>query len=215
MPDNKEQEQFDFNDLKPFLLNLENFSGLLSNFLHESEIETKNYKNSNTLELRPVEIPEKYRKKWNIHQTDYLHLYKDGKKVNNHYYRVGGFSVDLRNRYFMIIKHVEAYYKDSITKDKKRKPHLEGRWVIIDKYGVEKVEFDSFDHGCIKGNGQVYSLKGSYYNIETGEKYCEGSSSMCSDDFIFIENNYNKDKSKRGVWKINLHDGSYEIFPKQ
>jgi len=33
-----------------------------------------------------------------------------------------------------------------------------------------------------------------------------------SKDFIFIDNNYTSDESKKGVLKINKKDGTWELF---
>ena len=111
----------------------------------------------------------------------------------------------------MLLKHVEAFYEDSITKIQADKPHLEGHWCIIDKNGVEKVNFKQFESPYMRG-GQVYSLDGKYYNIETGEFYGDSYHSLDSKEFIFIDNRYDKDHSKQGVMKINKNDGTYEVF---
>ena len=83
----------------------------------------------NNLELKLAEIDTEYKKKWNINQSNFLHLYKNGEKINNILYRVGMFGAKIEDGhilvedYFMLVKHIEAYYKDSITNDKSQKPH--------------------------------------------------------------------------------------------
>lgn len=163
------------------------------------------------IHLKPVKLDSDYSEKWNNNQHDFVHLYKDGIKVSDTLYRVGGFGAKLEDDYFMLLKHVEAFYEDNITKIKKDKPHLESQWCIIDKNGIEKVNFKSFKTPYLPG-GVVYSLESNYYNIETGEFYCYSSTSMESQDFVFLHNRYDKDEARRGVMKINKHDGSFELF---
>lgn len=163
------------------------------------------------LELKPIKLDPKYSKKWNNRLDDYLHLYKDGELVSDTLYRTGMFGGKVKDNYFLMLKHVEAIYPDDITKEKDRKPHLESQWCIIDKNGVERVNFKQFDNPYITG-GVVYSMNNKFYNIETGELYCHSYDSMRSDDYIFLNNAYDDDKSKRGVMKINKADGTYELF---
>lgn len=172
------------------------------------------YKIGGQLQLSPITINEDYRKKWNIHGHDYVCLTKGGELISNSLYRVGGFGGDITKKYFMLLKYVEAFYSDTITKDKKRKPHLEGRWCILDNNGVEKVEFNQFDSPYPVNDSCIYSLNQKYYNIETGEFYCQSYSSMSSGDYLFLDNAYDDDKSRRGVMKINKKDGTWELFPK-
>lgn len=166
------------------------------------------------LELNPITLNDDYRKKWNISCHDFLHLCKDGVKLNDTLYRVGGMGgmKDVGKDYVMLLKYEEALYPlDNIIKDKKSQFHLQDNWCIIDKHGVEKVVFESFQHGYLQG-GQVYSMDSKYYNIETGECYGDSYSTIKSEHFLFIENIYDKDKSKRGVIKINKKDGTFELF---
>lgn len=165
-----------------------------------------------TIELRPVKIPENYRKKWNISGDDYCHLYINGVKTSNTYWRKGGLRAQLDEPYFMILKYVEEYFSDKITTDKKLKPHLAGHWCIMDNNCEQKVVFDTHKHGYLQG-GIIYSLENKYYNIETGECYGESYNSISTDKYLFINNEYDKDKTKRGVLKIDKDDGSTELFP--
>jgi hypothetical protein len=166
------------------------------------------------LQLSPISVKEEYRKKWNIHENDFVCLTKNGELVSNSLYRVGGLGTPNleKDNYFMLIKHVEAYYEDKITKIKKDKPHLEGRWCIIDKHGIEKVEVQPFRHPYLVKNSCIYSLEQKYYNIETKEFYCYTSNRMESSEFLFLENRFDDDKSKCGVMKINKNDGTFELF---
>jgi len=165
-----------------------------------------------SIQFSPITLSDEYRKKWNIHERDFICLTKNGELISNSLYRIGGFGADLKNDYFMLIKQVEALYDDAITKDETRKHHLEGRWVILNMNGVEKVEICAYKHPYITKNSCIYSIDSNYYNIETGEFYCNASTSMCSSEYLFLDNRFDKDKSKRGVMKINLKNGSWELF---
>jgi hypothetical protein len=171
-------------------------------------------KENNILQFSSISIREDYRKKWNIHQSDFICLTKNGKLVRDTLYRIGGLGrpkLD-KDEYFMILKHVEAFYDDSITKDPKRKPHLDGRWCILDKNGNEKIEIDGHKSPYLVSNSQIYSVNRHYYNVETREFYCDAHTSMESTDYLFLENRYDKDVSKRGVMKINKKNGTWELF---
>jgi len=175
----------------------------------EKKIETSK---DGRIQLAPIELKEDYSKKWNNHQKDFVLLVIDGKPISNTLYRVGGFVVHLDNDYFILIKHVEAYYEDNITKVKKDKPHLEGRWCIINQDGKEMVEFEHFKTPNLIDNSVIYSLDSNYYNIETKELYCGSYNKVESEEFLFLQNDYDDDKTKRGVMKINKKDGSFELF---
>lgn len=165
------------------------------------------------IELKPVSISEEYSKKWNEHCKDFVNIYKDGVKLRDTLYRVGGMGCKLSEKYFMILKYSEEYYPDKITKNPKEKPHLQGNWVIIGQDGKEMVEFDSskFSSPYLQG-GVVYVLDKHYYNIETGELYCSAYSSMKSQNFLFLNNQFDENKERRGVMKIELSTGLYEII---
>jgi len=165
----------------------------------------------NTIEVKPVILSGKYRKKWNVNMNDFVNLYVNGEKVNNNIYRVGGFGATLKDKYFMLLKYTKAHYSDEITKEKREKPHLKGCWCIIDNNGVEKVNFKQFDNVYLSG-GLLYSIDGKYYNIETKYFYCDTRSVMKTDNFIFLENAYDKDESKRGVLKIDKLTGEFELI---
>jgi hypothetical protein len=163
------------------------------------------------IEFRQIKLDPKYSKKWNNDLKDFIQLYKDGEKVSETLYRFGGFGGEWEDGYMVLLKHLQACYPDSITKNKKSKLHLECRWCIIDQNGVEKVIAPCYNSLYHTG-GLIYSSNNNYYNIETKEHY--GSSSEClkSTDFIFINKQYDKDESKRGILKINIHDGTTELF---
>ena len=176
---------------------------------------------SSPLQLSPIQVNQDYLNEWN-NSNDFVCLTKNGELISNSLYRAGGFGGDIKQDYFMLLKYVEAIYDyDFIKKcypNKSRKElelqrkHLEGRWCIIDKNGVEKKEFDQGERPCIKKGSCIYSVDSNYYNIETSEFYCNSSKSMESSGFLFLENPCDKDLSKKGVMKINKKDGSWSVF---
>lgn len=193
----------------------------MTNFLHLPQL-NKTTTNDNFLQLSPIIIKDDYRKEWNISSDDYVCLTKNGELISNSLYRVGGMGADIKKDYFLLLKHVEDIYDFNFIKkcypnksnkelELKRK-HLESRWCIIDKNGNEKVEFKQFDSPYLVSDSCIYSINSNYYNIETGELYCNSHSAMKSADYLFLENSYDKDTSKRGIMKINKKDGSWELF---
>lgn len=207
-------------------LGLSSILGMLIYFMVCDYIKNKNAKKTETakititynnseelspLKLTPVELDEDYCKKWNIHQRDFVKLTRNGVPVNDSLYRTGMFGGKFKDGYCLFLKHTEAFYDDSITTDAKRKPHLKGEWCIVDVNGVEKKVFDQFDTVYLCG-GVIYTVNKGYYNIETGEFICKNDSSMASDEYIFSEDKYNNDKSKRGIYKVKKSDGSVELF---
>ena len=166
------------------------------------------------LRLVRAVLPEDYRKKWNEKMNDFFYLYKDGVKLRDTLYRLGGLSYqsDLKKDYFMLLKHVEAYYEDWIVEKTGSDPkHLESQWCILNKDGEEVVNFKQFDSPYLVG-GVVYSVNRAYHNILTGELYCKCSSSMATSEYIFLDNSYDSDKEKRGVLQICKADGTSKLW---
>jgi hypothetical protein len=157
-------------------------------------------------------ISDKYRKKWVIHPSldDFFYICdQHGKRISETLYRKGGVGGKFQDGYILLIKHVEAFYDDNITKIPKDKPHLESQFCILNTEGVEKVNFKQFDSPYLQG-GLIYSFNHKYYNIETGECYTPDGyhSSVCKcKEYIFIQTNF-----RGGVLKINKFDGTTEIF---
>jgi len=176
-----------------------------------------------SLQLSPIKLNEEYCKEWNEHMGDFVVLIKNGELISDSLYRVGGFGADIKQDYFVLLKYVEAIYDFEFIKNcypnksKKenelQRKHLESRWCIIDKNGVEIREFDQFKTPYITKGSCIYSLDNYYYNIETGNLYCRSFSSMASTNYLFLNNDYDDDKDKRGVMKINKKDGTFELFP--
>jgi hypothetical protein len=177
---------------------------------------------SGQLELSPIKINEECRKEWNIDMNDFVVLAKNGNLISNSLYRVGGFGLDMKQDYLLLLKYREAIYDYAFikqcypNKDRKwlesQRKHLEGCWCIIDKNGIEKKVFDPHKSPYIKRGSCVYSVDGYHHNIETDELYCHSSKIMESSEYLFLENPYDKDVSKIGVMKINKKDGSWTVF---
>lgn len=177
------------------------------------------------LQLCRIIPTQEYSKEWNLqHYTDFCVLSKNGKLLRNQLYRIGCLnSVDLaKDKYFMLLKYSECIhtneyiqeYYPGLTKEEqeKKRKTLSYVCVILDKEGNEKIVFNENDNVFLCKNSCIYSSKGNYFNIDNG--YCYGYGNVVeSDEFLFLENNYDQDISKRGVLKINKQDGSYELFP--
>ena len=169
------------------------------------------------LEFSKININDDYCKKWNIYEKDFICLTKNGELVRDTLYRVGGLDLSKLNKgkYFMLIKYVESFYsKDVMEISESKDPrHLEGRYCILDKNGNEKIEFKHFKYPYLIAGSCIYSINSNYYNIETGEYYCNADTSMESTDFLFLENRFDSNRSKRGVLKIDKRTGTWELFP--
>jgi hypothetical protein len=186
-----------------------------------AKIPADDQKASGALQFSKIDINEDYCKKWNVRPKDFICLTRNGELLRPTLYRIGGLNTPKLNKdeYFMLIKHVEAYYSKDIMKGSKSQDpkHLDGWWCILDKHGNEKVVFEPakypLTYPYLVADSCIYSIGGKYHNIETGEFYCDTSSSMTSADFLFLENRFDKDKSRRGVMKINKKSGLWELFP--
>jgi len=172
----------------------------------------------NGLQLCPISINTSYANKWNVTMNDFVKIVKDGRILRDTLYRVGGMNkpkVGIDN-YFMLLKYTEAFYPKSITditriKDNK---YLQGNWCILDKFGNEKIVIDhslSKFPSIIK-NSCIYSIGNDYRNIETNEIYCSSYDMMESTDYLFLDNKYDSDEERCGIFKISKSDGRFEII---
>lgn len=169
------------------------------------------------LKLKPAELSPEYRKEWNVHETDILQLYDGDEKISENLYRIGGLGTQLKDQYFCLLKLVEGYYSDSITKDPKQKKHLATCHVALNLDGEEVFQTNSFQYLYLLG-GVLCSteIAGSkiLVNLLTSEIIIkEYSSTFSSDEYLFVENRFDKDKTKRGVFQISKADGSVKIYP--
>lgn len=185
---------------------------------------SKEIDTSGALQLSPIQVNQDYLNEWNNISNDFVCITKDGELLRPTLYRIGGLNFPKlgSDKYFMLIKYVEAFYDYDFLKmcypNKSRmelelhKKYLESRWCIIDENGIEKKEFKAFDAPYLIKDSCIYSLGSNYYNIETGEHYGFSSSSFQSKEFLFLDNKLEKNESKCGVMKINKKDGTYEMF---
>lgn len=181
-----------------------------------SMIPTRQTGADSPLQFSSIVLRAEYAHKWNAsHMNDFIGLTKNGELIRDTLYRIGGMGTPKlgKDEYFLLLKYVEAFYPDSITKIAKDKPHLESRWCIMDKEGNEKVEFKPFASPYLVNDSVIYSLNSEYRNIETDEFYGYSSSSMQSDEFLFLDNRFDKDVSRRGIMKIHKKTGAWELFP--
>ncbi|MGB4817637.1 MAG: hypothetical protein WBP33_00860 [Saprospiraceae bacterium] len=181
--------------------------------------------NGSALQLSKIEVNQEYLNEWNENCKDFVVLSKNGEILRNTLYRVGGLNnpkVGI-DKYFMLLKYSEDLYTfdfikkcyPKITKkeQEKRLKHLKSEWVILDFNGNEKVVVKkSLDYAYLVKDSCIYSIGRKYYNIETGFCYGDSSTSMKSSEFLFLDNQFEKDETKKGIMKINLKDGSWQVF---
>ena len=168
------------------------------------------------IQLSPIEVKSDYLKKWNAYVRNFFVLTLNEVPIRHTLYRLGNGNHPNpeTDKYFLLLKYTEALYsKDILQMSKSTDPrHLASSWVIIDSKGNELFEAENHEPLYLIKNSCIYSYKGNYYNIETGELYGCCSSSIDSEDYLFIDNKYHKDTSKRGVLKINKLTGESELF---
>jgi hypothetical protein len=201
---------------------LAGFMGLIIGYTQQEKLKLSETPYNDDIEFSPIVLTDEYAKKWNERSSDFFKIYKDGVPVSEKIYRQGGLfnKNDLNQPYFQIIRYSEALH------DRKTFPkhtteqlrHLKPTWVIIDsKTGEEVYEFaNSLDNGRIFKNSILCSYKNSIFNIKSGEKLVENLSvsSLESSEFLFVDNSFDTDKSKRGVYKIHKMTAEIEVFQK-
>lgn len=194
------------------------------------DIDKESISPEHPLELSAITLKEEYAKKWQAeHISGFFLLTRGHVPIRQTLYRKGGISgqggIPEDQDYFMLLKYTEAQYsKEFLNRAKSNmnklniaggltSNYLKDSWVILDKQGNELVEIGGdASYPYLVKNSVIYSLGGYYYNLLTGEKICTSSGSLQSAEFIFVDNNYDDDKAKRGMWKICKKDASVEIF---
>lgn len=143
-------------------------------------------------------VPNKF-KAYKDDYSEYSHLYKDGKKVSNKNFRRGGLCSGFKDGYCMLLEYT------------KNKSGRFGTHCLVDLKG--KVVFRQ-----TKMFSPIYHLGGVivvedsiYYNLKDGKPIVKGSSSVRSEKFLFVENNYEKEY-ELGVHKIEYATGKTQIF---
>lgn len=130
----------------------------------------------------------------------YSHLCRDGKRITDTYFRLGGMSHGFDGKPYAQLIVYNNYPKETW-----------GDHCIIDATGkivmTQKKSFESLYYS----KGVIASMGGTYYNLLTGLPIVNGSSTVKSKNFFFVENNYGTDYA-HGVWKIEYETGKIEIF---
>lgn len=169
------------------------------------------------LRLVDANLSAEYKEEWKVYSESYSQLWDGTEMLRPTLYRVGGICTPKfgTDRFLQLLKYSEAYYDREIyDKSKSSLKHLRGVWCILDAVGNEIVEFEQFATPYLVKDSCIYSLNNNYVNIETGEFYCKSYDSMESDKFLFLDNAFDNDKTRRGIFKINKEDGTYVIFKK-
>lgn len=182
-------------------------------FPSETEIKKPRYVNSEGLELVPAYLSEEYREEFNIVENhDYLVLMKNDKPINSILYRIGGMgTMNITNlNYFLLLKCYEEIGKNSRGK---RYKYLKSDWVILDKFGYEKIHFKNSNSPYLIKNSGIYTMDRSYYFIEGNELILDrASSSIETENYLLLENRYDRNKDLRGCWKIDKKTNQIEIL---
>lgn len=161
----------------------------------------------NKIEIVPAQFTQKYMNEYNIRNNDYFHLKINGEVNTNIIYRMGGLTnlATIKNdKYFMLLKYKEIHDEYG--------SFLKGYWVMLNHKGQELMEFEPYDNVYPIKNTPIYVINSKYGNAETREIYCESTSPrMETNNFLFLNNLYDKDPNKRGVLMINKNDGTYIV----
>lgn len=172
----------------------------------------------NGLTVEPIILTQEYREEWNERiQYDFVQLYKDGKRLRDTLYRVGGIGYTPNALgYFMLIKYIESEYDiDWLKKNKldtSNQKHLSGQFTIINKNGDELFTEGKFDNTYIIGDSCIGLSKDTYFNFVTNETLGKFSNKMESATHLFFEDKWNDDPSRRGVMIVNKITGEWEMM---
>ena len=140
-------------------------------------------------------------------ELGYSYLYKNGIKISNEIFRKGGLCSGFKNGYCNLI-HYSNVEKGNVGQL--------GKSCIINSDGKIVLIQDNLIHYPYHLKGNIGYVEGKYYNLLTSELIVDAGSnygSLRSKDYLFIENNYNKNYQK-GVWKINWITCEVEVFEK-
>lgn len=186
--------------------------------------------NTNTdnspLQLSPIQVNQDYLNEWNEQRTmDFVCLTKNGEMLRPTLYRVGGLNNPKvgKDRYFMLLKYTEDIYDLAFIKrcypaknfkeQELARKHLKSEWCILDKDGNEIIVFpNNLYYPSLIKDSCIYTIDNKFYNLETFECYGKATSSFQSTEFLFLNTQYDDNKERRGVIKINKQDGSWELF---
>jgi len=134
-------------------------------------------------------------------RDDYCYLYKDGTKVSDTIFRLGGLSSGFNKKeYCMLIKYELVNGKMNY-----------GNHCIVDLDGKIVMEAEPFESSFYYLKGVICVKKETYYNLLTGKPIANGHQSVNSDNYLFVKNGY-KTGFEEGVYKIEYATGNFEIF---
>lgn len=181
------------------LCNIFDYSSISSSFGIEPDM--KDLNNGYRLVLVPYDELGEY--KDDDSNMQYYYLYKGDKKLSEAMFRRGGMCNGYKDGYCLLIEY-DIFDKKS-----------GGIFVIVDEEGDVVLDADNRMDNIYHHKGVIATKGGYYYNLLTGEKIVSigSSSSISSDEFLFVENRYNyKKEFKGGVYKISFKTGDFEIF---
>lgn len=169
--------------------------------------------------LSKISLDEAYMKEWNEHMNDFVTMTINGKMIEPVLYRLGGLNFNIKvgfDRYFMLLRYTESRRSERImkmcgSKAPKSDKYLKGVWCIFDKDGklLHENGDDSIHSPYLVKNAPIFSLDGIYYHLLTKKRLGNSRSSIQTDNFIILDNQYEKDEEIKGVIKIDKKDGSF------
>ena len=173
-------------------------------------VHLKNYENlalianMNMITLEPIVYSPEYIKKWNQYAgTEFVQIYSNGVLLNDNVYCTNFYWSDKTLQedsvYFQLVKVVEAYYADNITEDPIKKPHLAKYQCIINSEGVETYVHYRSSSEHLYLNKCIYHIGSKYFSARTNELICESYTKLESEDYLFLDNAYDTDTSRRGI----------------
>lgn len=132
----------------------------------------------------------------------YAHLFKDGVKLYDKYFRLGGFDFGFDKKPYASILVYHDYPNETW-----------GNHCIIDSNGKIVLEADKFDSSLYYLGGVIAKKKDTLINLLTGEAIVKShSTSLDSKEFMFVKCNDYENKFKKGIYKIKYATGEFEIF---
>jgi len=178
----------------------------------------------NEIKLIKVVLNYDTMKKFNINKNDFYQLQINGEIKSPTYYRQhhNFFNEsDLKNNYFILLKQIEDIYPDVVTKDNKRKLHYGNYPCVIDNNGNEVYVGEEYSSIFLLGgeilleNPHFVGSDLNIINLKNNNLIIKGKSLnyFKSKNYIFVENRYDTDKIKRGVYQIDVLTGEYIVHP--
>lgn len=129
-----------------------------------------------------------------------FYLYKNGEKISDEFFRIGGLGGKFRDNYCSLL--IVENRKLQSTQD-----YLKIFEAIIDTNGKVVFKADHFTSLYHLG-GLIASYKNKLFNLKTGEEICENNnSSISSADSIFLKN-----YKTTGVMQIFKHTGEIVFY---